>query len=211
MGNAVWGQAIPFWKALSKKGWTFQKGMRLLLAPVLWKVTNSHRSSLRLFALVTVVTWSPLCNSLQDSPSRTALWTAFQDSVVLRYMHIWGSGTSGPDPHLGLSMGSEQRINVSTVDNAHRLYLSMIKDIVRYTVVMILSVVMIHVSHSSYALHTISYSAYYAVHTVWYLSSRARLRALQSVAHQLKWVLSSFPIISYSCIYSIVLLRYSTT
>jgi len=83
-------------------------------------------------------------------------------------------------------MGSEQRINVSTVDNAHRLYLSMIKDIVRYTVVMILSVVMIHVSHLSYALHTISYSAYYAVHTVWYLSSRARLRALQSVAHQLK-------------------------
>jgi len=42
MGNAVRGQAIPFWKALSKKGWTFLKGMRLLLAPVLRKVANLH-------------------------------------------------------------------------------------------------------------------------------------------------------------------------
>ena len=56
-----------------------------------------------------------------------------------------------------------------------------------------------------YMRSTISYSTYCAVHTLCYLSSRAYLRALQSVPHRLKWVLSFSLMISYSCIYIIAL------
>src|SRR5882757_2763175 len=84
---------------------------------------SDHPSSLipqAFCSLVTVVTWLLLCNSLQDSPSRTALWTAFQVLVAL-LLQCLSSSKYGHHPHFYWGWRSYFELDMLDRQSTHRV------------------------------------------------------------------------------------------